>query len=188
MPRELSQFERYLVHEFVEDYVDGIMSRRDMMAGCCISSGVWRQPQRSSRSWGSRRPPPRRVPRRRDRPRRGRAAPRAWPRMTRASPPQTSRTRVSTTRRSPPTRQCPPRVMRLFPVVLICHANRGLTEHIRDVTRRWAAQGYLAAAVDLLNRKGGTAAIADPAEVPALLSDDTKLQRHVDDFKAAAAH
>src|ERR671912_2023059 len=31
MPRELSQFERYLVHEFVEDYVDGIMSRRDMM-------------------------------------------------------------------------------------------------------------------------------------------------------------
>ena len=31
MPRELSQFENYLVHEFVEDYVDGIMSRRDMM-------------------------------------------------------------------------------------------------------------------------------------------------------------
>src|ERR671912_1964794 len=31
MPRELSQFERYLVHEFIEDYVDGIMSRRDMM-------------------------------------------------------------------------------------------------------------------------------------------------------------
>src|SRR5918997_6306100 len=31
MTRQLSQFERYLVHEFVEDYVDGIMSRRDMM-------------------------------------------------------------------------------------------------------------------------------------------------------------
>ena len=31
MARELSQFETYLVHEFVEDYVDGIMSRRDMM-------------------------------------------------------------------------------------------------------------------------------------------------------------
>ena len=31
MARELSQFENYLVHEFVEDYVDGIMSRRDMM-------------------------------------------------------------------------------------------------------------------------------------------------------------
>ena len=31
MVRELSQFETYLVHEFVEDYVDGIMSRRDMV-------------------------------------------------------------------------------------------------------------------------------------------------------------
>src|SRR5215210_9013661 len=31
MTRELSQFENYLVHEFVEDYVDGIMSRRDMV-------------------------------------------------------------------------------------------------------------------------------------------------------------
>ena len=56
-----------------------------------------------------------------------------------------------------------------FPVVLICHENRGLTDHIRDVTRRWAKQGYVAAAVDLLSREGGTATIADPAEIPALL-------------------
>ena len=61
-----------------------------------------------------------------------------------------------------------------FPVVLICHENRGLTAHIRDVARRWAAQGYVAAAVDLLSREGGTASIADPAEIPALLSDDTR--------------
>ncbi len=73
-----------------------------------------------------------------------------------------------------------------FPVILICHENRGLTPHIRDVARRWATQGYVAAALDLLSRDGGTAAIADPAEIPALLSDDSKLQRHVDDFKAAA--
>ena len=31
MPRQLSQFENYLVHEFVDDYVDGLLSRRDMM-------------------------------------------------------------------------------------------------------------------------------------------------------------
>ncbi|MFM9107857.1 MAG: hypothetical protein ACKOWF_14285, partial [Chloroflexota bacterium] len=29
--KHLNQFETYLVHEFVEDYEDGIMSRRDMM-------------------------------------------------------------------------------------------------------------------------------------------------------------
>ena len=31
MVRELTQFESYLVHEFVDDYVDGFMSRRNMM-------------------------------------------------------------------------------------------------------------------------------------------------------------
>src|SRR5215212_8412822 len=31
MNRELSQLETYLVHEFIEDYVDGLMSRRDML-------------------------------------------------------------------------------------------------------------------------------------------------------------
>jgi carboxymethylenebutenolidase len=75
-----------------------------------------------------------------------------------------------------------------FPVVLICHENRGLTPHIQDVARRWAAEGYIGAAVDLLSREGGTASIADPAEIPALLSDESKMQRHVDDFKAAAAY
>ena len=29
--KELNQFETYLVHEFVEDYEDGVMSRRDMI-------------------------------------------------------------------------------------------------------------------------------------------------------------
>lgn len=47
-----------------------------------------------------------------------------------------------------------------FPLILICHENRGLTDHIRDVTRRTAKAGYAALAVDLLSRQGGTAAIA----------------------------
>jgi carboxymethylenebutenolidase len=73
-----------------------------------------------------------------------------------------------------------------FPVVLIAHANRGLTPHIRDVARRWATQGYIAAALDLVSREGGTASIADPAEIPAIIVDEGNIQRHVDDFKAAA--
>ena len=45
--KELNQFERYLVHEFVEDYQDGIMSRRDMMArvvritGSTAAAAAW---------------------------------------------------------------------------------------------------------------------------------------------------
>src|SRR5690606_26797339 len=46
-----------------------------------------------------------------------------------------------------------------LPLVMICHENRGLTEHIKDVTRRMAVEGYLAVAVDLLSREGGTDAV-----------------------------
>src|SRR5439155_20795947 len=44
-----------------------------------------------------------------------------------------------------------------LPLVLVCHENRGLTEHIRDVVRRFAKEGYTACGVDLVSRQGGTA-------------------------------
>ena len=48
-----------------------------------------------------------------------------------------------------------------FPVVLVCHENRGLTAHIQDVTRRFGKAGYAALAVDLLSRQGGSAAVGE---------------------------
>jgi len=42
-----------------------------------------------------------------------------------------------------------------FPALLVIHENRALTDHIRDVARRFAAQGYVAVAPDLLSRVGG---------------------------------
>ncbi len=42
-----------------------------------------------------------------------------------------------------------------FPALIVIHENRGLTEHIKDVARRFAAQGYVALAPDLLSRVGG---------------------------------
>jgi carboxymethylenebutenolidase len=55
-----------------------------------------------------------------------------------------------------------------YPVVLVCHENRGLTDHIRDVARRLAKAGYLALAVDLLSRQGGSAAVGYDAAPGAL--------------------
>lgn len=46
-----------------------------------------------------------------------------------------------------------------YPVVLVCHENRGLTPHIQDVTRRFAKAGYAALAIDLVSRLGGTEVI-----------------------------
>ena len=66
--------------------------------------------------------------------------------------------------------------------VLVCHENRGLTPHIRDVARRFAREGYVALAVDLLAREGGTAS-RDATQVPGLLTN-AGTERHVADFAA----
>jgi carboxymethylenebutenolidase len=53
--------------------------------------------------------------------------------------------------------------------VLVIHENKGLTDHIRSVTGRFAGVGYSALAVDLLSEAGGTAVFTDPAEATAAL-------------------
>jgi carboxymethylenebutenolidase len=49
------------------------------------------------------------------------------------------------------------------PVVLVIHENRGLNPHLEDVARRFALEGYLAYAVDLLSLVGGTPSSEDEA-------------------------
>jgi carboxymethylenebutenolidase len=43
-----------------------------------------------------------------------------------------------------------------LPCVIVIHENRGLNDHIRDVTRRMALEGFLAIAPDALSPFGGT--------------------------------
>ncbi len=50
------------------------------------------------------------------------------------------------------------------PGVIVIHENRGLVEHIRDVTRRVAKAGYVALGVDLLSRQGGTAQFTEATQ------------------------
>ena len=49
------------------------------------------------------------------------------------------------------------------PAVLVIHENRGLNPHIEDVARRYAAEGFLTLAPDLLSVNGGTPADEDKA-------------------------
>jgi carboxymethylenebutenolidase len=69
-----------------------------------------------------------------------------------------------------------------FPVILVCHENRGLTEHIKDVTRRLAQAGYVALAVDLLSRQGGTSELSSD-QVPGILGN-TPPDQFVSDFRS----
>src|SRR6478672_4904483 len=68
--------------------------------------------------------------------------------------------------------------------VLVVHENRGLTDHIRSVAGRLAASGYSALAVDLLSEEGGTASFPGEAEVTAALNNVPD-SRFVADMKAA---
>ncbi len=68
------------------------------------------------------------------------------------------------------------------PVILMCHENRGLTPHIQDVARRFAKAGYVALAVDLLSRQGGSAALGE-SNVPGALGNIPP-EQFVDDFKS----
>ena len=60
------------------------------------------------------------------------------------------------------------------PVVLVIHENRGLNPHLEDVARRFALEGFLAYAVDLLSLVGGTPASEDEARAlhPKMNQDD----------------
>ena len=51
-----------------------------------------------------------------------------------------------------------------MPAIVVIHENRGLNDHIKDVTRRFARAGYVALGVDLLSRQGGTDQFPDPAD------------------------
>ncbi len=48
--------------------------------------------------------------------------------------------------------------------VIVIHENRGLIDHIKDVARRFAKDGFVALAPDLLSRSGGTDQYKTPEE------------------------
>jgi carboxymethylenebutenolidase len=74
--------------------------------------------------------------------------------------------------------QARPRNADALPGILVIHENRGLNDHIRDVTRRAARAGFVAVGIDLLSRFGGTP--DDPVEALALYQQTTPEGRLAD--------
>jgi carboxymethylenebutenolidase len=72
-----------------------------------------------------------------------------------------------------------------LPAVIVIHENRGLTPHIKDVTRRMALEGFVALGADLLSRDGGTPENEDEA---AALFDKIDRAALVPDAVAAIAY
>src|SRR5215212_8915360 len=131
MTRELSQFENYLVHEFVEDYVDGIMTRRDMMhrvlhitGGVAATATVLTQLGVKSASAQEGTPTPVPTP---TGPRSSVSVPEDDPRISASNVtfPGADGAEVTAYQAMPSSGEGP------FPVVLICHENRGLTAYVQ---------------------------------------------------------
>lgn len=56
-----------------------------------------------------------------------------------------------------------PKVEGRFPAIIVIHENKGLVPHIKDVTRRFALEGFVALAPDALSAQGGTPATVEEA-------------------------
>jgi carboxymethylenebutenolidase len=67
-----------------------------------------------------------------------------------------------------------------LPGVIVVHENRGLVEHIRDVTRRVARAGFVGLGVDLLSRQGGTQQFTDAVSQANAYSKTTQDERRAD--------
>jgi len=190
---QLNPIQQYLVHEFVEDYEDGLMSRRDLVSRVLHITGSAAAAATVLTALGVQAGGAERLV--------AQAVEGAQSPLTvAAGDPRVTGTDVTfpgadgatlmgysaqpaaataTPAAASPAAQAP------YPVVLVCHENRGMTDHIRDVCRRYAVNGYLALAVDLLSREGGTAAVTDASSIPGILSDGDP-NRHVADFQSAA--
>ncbi len=57
-----------------------------------------------------------------------------------------------------------------FPAIIVIHENTGLTDHIKDVTRRVAKEGYVGLGIDFLSRDGGTMAFNTPQDATAAIN------------------
>lgn len=66
------------------------------------------------------------------------------------------------------------------PAVMVIHENRGQTEHIRDVVRRVATAGFIGLNIDLAARDGGADTLTDQAAYNAALGNRTTAQRNAD--------
>jgi carboxymethylenebutenolidase len=183
---QLRPDQNYLVTEFVDNYQDGVMSRRDMLervyritgsvaaaAATLLSLGV--KPAFADPLASAEFAPPQQT------------APMS-PFHVPANDPAVIAGRI-TFRSGADTIMgywARPNAAGRFPGVLICHENAGTSEHFEDVARRFAKNGFVGLHLDLLSRRGGTDAV--PAnERGGALTGAGNMAMWVADFRAAAA-
>jgi carboxymethylenebutenolidase len=196
----LNPMQRYLVTEFVDNFEDGLMSRRDLLervyritgsvaaaAGTLLALGCAPATSGAPAAATATRAP----------------APTAGATAATAAGTLAGRSPLSVAANDPAVVAGPvtfpsgdatimaylarPAGTGQHGAVMICHENRGTGPHYEDVARRFAKAGFVGISLDLLSRQGGTAAV--PAnQVGAAISGQGAAERFVGDFQAAMAY
>lgn len=178
----MTELERYILEENVEDFLDGIISRRELLrrttlvlgtaaaassfllaAGCGPGTQQGTPPSPAPASQGTPQPF--------------------------ATPPAQATTDGITVKPDDPRIRVEPAAVTGFdgarflsymarpaktsgkvPGVLVIHENQGLKEHIKDVVRRVATAGFTGLTIDLLSRQGGADRLSNPGDYSAALA------------------
>jgi carboxymethylenebutenolidase len=174
--RQWTDLQRYVIEEHFEDYVEGRISRRELLKRVSYVTGGVAASLVALSALGCNVDQPRAVssgaagttPATTVRP----ASPQ--PNVAYATPPSTASTNPVTVKPDDPRLRQAGAVSipsgdgqaaligyEAYPAlptghgVLVMHENTGLTDHIRDVIRRIATAGYMGFGIDLLSRQGG---------------------------------
>ena len=75
-----------------------------------------------------------------------------------------------------------------YPAIIVIHANQGLDNHVLDLTRRFAKQGFVALAPDYLSRMGGTSLINPKNEGLSNIREIAPWQNVAEDTEAGYAY
>ncbi|MFC0114455.1 dienelactone hydrolase family protein [Kibdelosporangium aridum] len=176
----MTDFERYVVEEHIEDFNDGVISRRELLRRVTLITGSTVATMTLLTAMGcSTEPngsPVQPTPRTSDNPQ-DFATPPAQPTPDGVTvQPNDPRIRV-TDLAVKGTDGAPLISYHASPAngtpaggILVVHENRGLVPHTKDVVRRVATAGFEALAVDLLSRDGGADKLTDSAAYSAALS------------------
>jgi len=190
---DLNETQRYFIDEHIEDYMDGLISRRELLRRVTLISGSAALAATIVAACGT--PAPCSVATQSAAP--TAAATSSVPQAYATPPPAPVPDGVTVKETDPRISVSKPDVRgsdgaslmaymakpittARVPGVVVVHENRGQTEHIRDVVRRVATAGFVGVNIDLAARDGGAAKLTDQAAYNAALAKRTTADKNSD--------
>ncbi|MDP9252779.1 MAG: dienelactone hydrolase family protein [Chloroflexota bacterium] len=186
---DLNETQRYFIDEHVEDYMDGLISRRELLRRVTLISGSAVLAATIVAACGT--PAPSGAGGVATQSAAASAAGTAFVPQAYATPPPSPVPDGVTVKETDPriavskpevkgsdgaslmAYMAKPVTNARVPGIVVIHENRGQTEHIKDVVRRVATAGFVGINIDLAARDGGAAKLTDQAAYNAALGKRT---------------